>query len=113
MEKMNVAEFLFTCDSMHRDIVAALSYAKSEECDHRVDALAAALIALCYVLKDDKVAKAAAEFMVNNPLNSDRVVDDMALLAACKYIGTQNTSAAVKRTKTGLKKCSRRATHDA
>ena len=94
MEKMNVAEFLFKCDSMRRDIVAALHYAKSEECGHRVDALAAALIALCYVLRDDKIAKAAAEFMVDNPLNPDRVVDDMALLAACKYIGTQNISAA-------------------
>lgn len=94
MEKMNVAEFLFKCDSMHRDIVAALSYAKSEECGHRVDALAAALIALCYVLKDDKIAKAAAEFMVNNPLNPGRTVDDMALLAACRSISVRNISAA-------------------
>lgn len=94
MEKMNVAEFLFKCDSMHRDIVAALSYAESEECDRRVDALAAALIALCYVLKDDKIAKAAAEFVVNNPLNPDCVVNDMALLAACRYIGAQSISAA-------------------
>lgn len=94
MEKMNVAEFLFKCDSMRRDIVATLSYAKSEECGHRVDALAAALIALCYVLKDDKIAKAAAEFMVDNPLNPDRVVDDMALLAACRCIGAQSISAA-------------------
>lgn len=94
MEKMNVAEFLFKCDSMHRDIVAALSYAKSEACDRRVDALAAALIALCYALKDDKIAKAAAEFMVNNPMNPDCVVNDMALLAACKYIGVRNISAA-------------------
>lgn len=92
MEKMNTVEFLFKCDSMHRGIVAALRYAESEECDHRVDALAAALIALCYVLKDDKIAKAAAEFMVNNPLSPDRVVDDMALLAACKYIGVHNIS---------------------
>jgi hypothetical protein len=102
MEKMNVAEFLFKCDSMHRDIVAALSYAKSEECGHRVDALAAALIALCYVLKDDKIAKAAAEFMVNNPLNPDRVVNDMALLAACKYIGVQNISATGEEDEDGL-----------
>ena len=94
MEKMNVAEFLFKCDSMRRDIVAALSYAKSEECGHRVDALAAALIALCYVLKDDKIAKAAAEFMVDNPLNPGRAVDDMALLAACRSISVRNISAA-------------------
>lgn len=94
MEKMNEAEFFTRCDNMHRDIVAALSYAKSEECGHRVDALVAALVALCYVLKDDKVAKAAAEFMVDNPLNPDRTVDDMALLAACRSIGTQNISAA-------------------
>lgn len=94
MEKMNVAEFLFKCDSMHRDIVAAFSYAKSEECDHRVDALAAALIALCYVLKDDKIAKAVTKFMVNNPMNPDCVVDDMALLAACGCISVQNISAA-------------------
>lgn len=94
MEKMNVVEFLFKCDSMHRDIVAALSYVKSEACDHRVDALAAATIALCYVLKDGKIAKAAAEFMVNNPLNPDCVVNDTALLAACRRIGAQNMSAA-------------------
>jgi hypothetical protein len=94
MEKMNVAEFLFKCDSMQRDIVAALSYAKSEACDRRVDALAAALIVLCYALRGDKTAKAAAEFMVNNPLNSDCVVNDMALLAACEYIGIRNISAA-------------------
>lgn len=96
MEKMNAAEFLFKCDSMHRDIVEALSYAKSEECDHRVDALAAALIALCYVLKDDKIAKAAAEFTVNNPLSPGRVVNDMALLAACRSISVRNISAAVE-----------------
>lgn len=96
MEKMNVVEFLFKCDSARRDIVAAFSYAKSEECDHRVDALAAALIALCYVLKDDKIAKAAAEFMVDNPLNPDHVVDDMALLAACRSISVRNISAAVE-----------------
>lgn len=94
MEKMNVAEFLFKCDNMRRAIVAAFSYAKSEECDPHVDALAAALVALCYVLKDDKIAKAAAEFMVNNPLNPDRVVDDMALLAACRSISGRNISAA-------------------
>lgn len=93
MEKMNVVDFIKACDSLRRDIVAALSYAKSEECDRRVDALAAALIVLCYVLKDDKIAKAAAEFTVNNPLNPDRVVDDMALLAACRYISVQNISA--------------------
>lgn len=102
MEKMNVAEFLFKCDSMHRDIAAALSYAKSEECDRRVDALAAALIALCYVLKDDKIAKAAAEFMVNNPLNPDRVVNDMVLLGACRYLGVRNISAAGKGNEDGL-----------
>lgn len=93
MEKMNGADFISACDSIRRDIVAALSYAKSEECDHRVDALAAALVALCYVLKDDKAAKAAAEFMVNNPLSPGRVVDDMALLAACRSIGVRNISA--------------------
>lgn len=102
MEKMNVAEFLFKCDSMQRDMVAALSYAKSEACGHRVDALAAALIALCYVLKDDKTAKAAAEFMVDNPLNPDRVVNDMALLAACKYIGVRSISAAGEGDEDGL-----------
>lgn len=93
---MNGVDFISACDSMRRDIVAALSYAKSEERDHRVDALAAALIALRYVLKDDKIAKAAAEFMVNNPLCPDRVVDDMALLAACRSISVRNISAAVE-----------------
>lgn len=93
MEKMNTSEFIFKCDSMRRGIVAALSYANSEECDPRADALAAALIALCYVLKDDKTAKAAVEFMVDNPLNPDCVVNDVALLAACKYIGVQIISA--------------------
>ena len=102
MEKMNMAEFLFKCDSMRRGIVAALSYANSEACDPRADALAAALIALCYVLKDDKIAKAAAEFMVDNPLSPDRVVDDMALLAACKYIGVRNISAAGEEDEDGL-----------
>ena len=102
MEKRNVADFLFKCDSMQRDIVAALSYAKSEACDRRVDALAAALIALCYVLKDDKTAKAAAEFMVDNPLNPDRVVNDVALLAACKYIGVRRISAAGEGDEDGL-----------
>lgn len=102
MEKLNASEFIFKCDSMHRGIVAALSYARSEECGRRVDALAAALIALCHVLKDDKIAKAAAEFMVNNPLSPDRVVDDMALLAACKYIGVQNISTAGEGDEDGL-----------
>jgi hypothetical protein len=94
MEKVNEAEFFIRCDNMRCAIVAAFNYAKSEERDPHVDALAAALVALCYVLKDDKVAKAAAEFMVNNPLNPDRVVDDMALLAACRYISVRNISAA-------------------
>ena len=94
MEKVNEAEFFNRCDNMRCAIVAAFNYAKSEECDPHVDALAAALVALCYVLKDDKVAKAAAEFMVNNPLSPDRVVDDMALLAACRYISVRNISAA-------------------
>lgn len=94
MEKMNEAEFFTRCDSMRCAIVAAFNYAKSEECGPHVDALAAALIALCYVLKDDKIAKAAAEFMVNNPLNPDRTVDDMALLAACRSISVRNISAA-------------------
>ena len=94
MEKMNEAEFFTRCDNMRCAIVAAFNYAKSEECDPHVDALAAALIALCYVLKDDKVAKAAAEFMVDNPLNPGRAVDDIALLAACRSISVRNISAA-------------------
>lgn len=102
MEEMNVAEFFTRCDNMRCAIVEALSYAKSEECGHRVDALAAALIALCYVLRDDKIAKAAAEFMVNNPLNPDCVVDDMALLAACRSISVRNISAAVEEDEDGL-----------
>ena len=93
MEKVNEAEFFIRCDNMRCAIVAAFNYVKSEECDHRVDALAAALVALCYVLKDDKIARAAAEFMVDNPLNPDCVVNDMALLAACRSISVRNISA--------------------
>ena len=40
--------------------------------------------------------------MVNNPLNPDRVVNDMALLAACKYIGVRSISAAGEGDEDGL-----------